>query len=42
MVESVDEVGPELQPEPLAYWEVFMHTQVNVGVMGRTQVIELR
>ena len=34
MVESVDEVGSELQPESLTYWEVFMHTQVDIGVMG--------
>jgi len=42
MVESVDEVGPELQPEPLSDWEVLMHTHVNIGVSGRTQSIELR
>jgi len=42
MVESVDEVGSELQPESLADWEVLMHTHVDVGVMGRTQPIELR
>jgi len=42
MVESVDEVGSELQPELLPDRKVFMHTQVDVGVMGRTQVIELR
>ena len=42
MVESVDEVGPELQLESLRDWEVFMQTHVDVGVMGRTQPIELR
>ena len=32
MVESVDEVGSELEPESLADGEVFMHTQIDVGV----------
>ena len=42
MVEGVDEVGPELQPEPLPDWEVFVQAQVDVGVVGRTKPIELR
>ena len=42
MVESVDEVGSELQPETLCDWEVLMHTHVDVCVTGRTQPSELR
>jgi hypothetical protein len=42
MVESVDEVSPELEPESLRDREVFMHAQVNVGVVRRAQPIELR
>src|SRR3954453_21336638 len=42
MVECVDEVGSELQSEPLREREVFMHTHVDVSVMGPTQPIELR
>ena len=42
MVECVDEIGSELQPESLHDWEVFMQTHVDVRVMGRTQPIELR
>ena len=42
MVESVDEVGSELQPESLADWEILVHTHVYVGVTGRSQPIELR
>ncbi len=36
MVESVDEVGSELQPESLSDWEILMQTHVDVGVVGRT------
>ena len=42
MVESVDEVGPELQPESLSDREILVHAHVDVGVTGRTQSIELR
>ena len=42
VVECVDEVGSELQPESLSDWEVLMQTQVDVGVTGRTQAVELR
>ena len=42
VVEGVDEVGSELQPESLGDWEVFMQAHVDVGVTGRTQSIELR
>lgn len=42
MVESIDEVGSELQPESLAHREVLMQTQVDVAVMRRTQISELR
>jgi hypothetical protein len=33
MVKGVDEVGSELQPNPLGNQEVFVQTQVHVGVM---------
>lgn len=42
VIESVDEIGSELQPEPLSDWEVFVQTHVDVGVVRRTQSIELR
>ena len=38
MVESIDEVGSELQPESLGNREVLMQTEVNVAVMRRTQI----
>src|ERR1035437_3751744 len=38
MVESIDEVGSELQPESLRYREVLMQTEVDVAVMRRTQI----
>ena len=42
MIESVDEVGPELHSEPLCDLEVFMHTEIQVGVTRRAQTCELR
>ena len=37
VVESIDEVGSELQTKPLRYLKVLMQTQVYVGVMRRAQ-----
>ena len=42
VVESVDEVGPELQAEPLSELKILMQTHVYVGEMRRTQSSELR
>ncbi len=38
VVEGVDEVGSELQPESLADREVLVQAEVNVAVMRRTQI----
>lgn len=37
VVKRIDEVRSELQPEPLCHLEVLLQTQVNVGVMRRSQ-----
>ena len=36
MVEGVDEVSPELQPESLCKWKVLMQAEVNIAVVRRT------
>ena len=41
VVKRIDEVTPELQPEPLRELEVLMQTQVYVGVTRPTQLSEL-
>ena len=42
VVESIDEVGSELQPDPLRKGEILVQTHVNIGVVRRTQSIKLR
>ena len=42
MVEGVDEVRPELQPESFRNRKVLMQTEIDVTVMRRPQVGELR
>ena len=42
MVERVDEVGTELQPEPLRDGEVFMQTHIDIGETRGAQARELR
>src|SRR3954463_13515789 len=42
VVEGVDKVASELQPEPLCKLEVLVQTQINVRVVGRAQAAELR
>lgn len=42
VVEEVDEVGSELQPESIGEREVLVHAHVDICVMWRTQPIELR
>ena len=41
MVERIDEVGPELQFESLSEGEVFVHAQVDIGVMRPAKTTEL-
>src|SRR5258708_24421318 len=41
VVECIDEVSSELQPEPLRECEVLMQTQVYVGVTRPSQTAEL-
>ena len=41
MVKSIDEVGSELQLEPLGKLEVLVQTKVHVGVMRCPQVSKL-
>ena len=42
VVEGVDEVGPELQTEPLSELKILMQTHVNVCEMGRAERSKLR
>src|SRR6185437_8935499 len=42
VVESVDEVGPELQTEPLIKLKILVQTHIHVCEMRRTQPTELR
>ena len=37
MVKGIDEIGPELQPEPLRHLEVLLDAQVYVGEMRRSE-----
>ena len=42
VIESVDEVRPELQTEPFCQRKVLMHTHIQIGVTRRPQTCELR
>ena len=42
MIQSVDEVGAELQSEPICDLEVFMNAEIQVEVARRAQSSELR
>ena len=41
MVKGVDKVGPELQPNPLGNQEVFVQTQVHIGVVRSAKSSQL-
>jgi hypothetical protein len=41
VVESIDEVGPKLQSEPLSEQEILMQTQVHIGEMRPSESSKL-